>query len=591
MLFSPLESFLLSTSLASSYDVQELSQSELLGKIALQLNNLGVDVAGKLDIAGDFKGTWEGLAWAGSDAGLSAEVVDARGTFATLLARLNDMDSKNSFGVILIQNYPKIVPETDDTGRILRAVSDAQTTHRKLVFEPYTTYYCSSTIRFYIGDFAVDGQGATLDFTAMPSGGGYALELTGNPSTDFYNGLYPIKNLYLNGKTDDTWLVDGIFFGTTVDNTVDPAWSILQNVKTHGFRDAISFGDNTWLNTFINCTIGGFTRYGIDSTYGVNAGENIRFFGGLVYDGTNTAKTAVALHAGTPHQGDVAFFGTSFDYNDIQFDISSGRYSFFGCHFENNTVNPVGKATTSASYSVVIDIIGCSIGICGPMGVGTEPATGRPHIFEVDATNGPCAITIKGGGGSLYGRTSEVVHVNGGYPAIEVDFNPEVQTGQMPTICSATSEIYNGDFETGGIGGWTFNASSGYTQSVDNTVAHGGTNSLKMVSASGYSASVVQSFNVKPAKTVFVKGFIKTNLTGGSGCLLIKYLAKDGTVIGQRNAMQWIAGNGNISGVTDWTEVSDKFIPPAGTEQIQVQCFCSSATGTVWFDDVMAWTI
>jgi hypothetical protein len=118
------------------------SYYEILNHVMTNTNTL-VDMFNALDtskvnIKGDFQGTWNGLEMHQSDLGLSTDWNAAKGTFDTVTARLNKTD-ENIYGLVVnITEYPRLDGESNDNNRILRAKAASNT-----IFLPKGTYAIS----------------------------------------------------------------------------------------------------------------------------------------------------------------------------------------------------------------------------------------------------------------------------------------------------------------------------------------------------------------------------------------------------------------------------------------------------------------
>ncbi|MFB9324268.1 hypothetical protein, partial [Cryptosporangium minutisporangium] len=169
---------------------------------------------------------------------------------------------------------------TDETTKILSALSESRAKKRRLIFESEKTYKIKKKITLYVGASFVDLNNATLDFSECTDD--VAIEIIPH-ATDKNNNIYSVLQ---NGKIigpvfDESNNLDGLFIGRPSQMTSgNVANSVVRNIDVIGFRDSIILGEQSYLNTFDNCRIGKSWRRGINCQMFVNAGEMVRFFGG-----------------------------------------------------------------------------------------------------------------------------------------------------------------------------------------------------------------------------------------------------------------------------------------------------------------------
>jgi hypothetical protein len=145
--------------------------------------------------------------------------------------------------------------------------------------------------------------------------------------------------------------------------------------------------------------------------------------------------------------------------------------------------------------------------------------------------------------------------------------------------------IRNGGFEDG-LSGWATDH-QWYVQgdkglsatSVDETLAHGGTRSLR-IQGDGNRGIVLQNCESWPDRFV-ASGWIRCEgLDGAQATILLEWKDVEG---------KWLSGLpvGSVTGTSDWTRVEIAFDAPAEAHSVSIDCLTSAPNkGTAWFDDL-----
>ena len=251
---------------------------------------------------------------------------------------------------------------TDDTTAIQAAIDAAELSNTKLIFDG-KTYKLNSRITIDISKVLIDGQGSTLDFSGISSG--EAILITGSSSQPpYYQAQHSISNLEIFGDTSAGTTgyeyaqngKHGIVFSDNGGGiNASPSHLKLYNLNIHHFDEALRFEDSSYLISFYGCDVWqSYTAVSGPSGFS-DYGENINFFGGVIYQVRNGCKIDHVTF-------DVYFHSVSFDALDTVCRITAqSTANFIGCHVETG-----GRAIVDNWFSVSgaganIEIIGGKI--------------------------------------------------------------------------------------------------------------------------------------------------------------------------------------------------------------------------------------
>lgn len=234
--------------------------------------------------------------------------------------------------------YPNVIkPKTLNSAGIQKAHDEARLT-RGAVWLGEKTYNCTTGISIDPTAVSLLGAGAVLDFS--------------NADNDIkavsFNANYPSQSFnYKRGLAQNfsgftvtrgrQIHVDnsiGLDF-TTVSGGDASSTCTVENICVEGFGTGINIGDNAYIQSFRNMSIGNCNYGAFRHPNTINNGENITFFGGSIF-GCNRAFQI----QGYPE--DWHFFGTSFDGNG-SICYSDNLVEFHGCHFESWSQITSGK--------------------------------------------------------------------------------------------------------------------------------------------------------------------------------------------------------------------------------------------------------
>jgi hypothetical protein len=150
--------------------------------------------------------------------------------------------------------------------------------------------------------------------------------------------------------------------------------------------------------------------------------------------------------------------------------------------------------------------------------------------------------------------------------------------------------IVNSSFEAGDYAptnhpnGWSTDAwQDTSTFRWDNGISHSGTKSAKIVSSTPNDARWIQTVSVTPNTKYTLSGWIRTENVAVSPPEQLADIGANLSIYGT-----W-EHSADLRGTNDWTQVSFEF-DSGDSGEVIVACrlgyWCSTTTGTAWFDDI-----
>lgn len=235
-----------------------------------------------------------------------------------------------------ISSYPRMTGETDDRGRFLRLLADCKAQGKKAKLEAFkiykiTSYDTSSNISLTIdlSYINLEGNSATLDFTGNSAQTSIYVTATRVPPY-FNNHVGEIKNLFIDGKSSGN--VRNNSTALNIDSSVNGsgvAHINLTKLNIRGFSTGIKYCNHAYLIRHTSVDIFDCDTCIIMPSGYSDYGESISFYGCTFYN----SGTAVNLQNPS---GEFHFFGCSFDYNSLEFDINSSVTMLSQCHIEGS---------------------------------------------------------------------------------------------------------------------------------------------------------------------------------------------------------------------------------------------------------------
>lgn len=543
--------------------------------------------------------------WKAATAYLAGDkVLSPNGDVVSAIANFTSGTSFNPANWNLSPTYaaPIIVQPGDNVATKWAA---AEAAGRDLVITP-GTYALTAGLTWQSYKHSVIGMGdVTLDFTGMASG--YAITVRGVGTLgNAYNhrALNTFKGIRILGPDTDATTVDGFLFQESVGNNLDSV--PIQNCNIFGFRDQVVFGDNVWSIKFDNVNFQHWHRYACDFQCTNNAGEQFTFQHCRWANGTNTGGTATAINTNlTAKFLDIAVFGGSMDYNNIDIEHRSGTLSFFGTHFENSNTTPMGFLSYTASYArTVLNMFGTEI-------YPTEAyASARDHCFEIRSTSGGGVhYSLSGVSARFFDRNTWLVKnlsgqvlSNASVRGNNIDFS--VGTNGVGKVSTDTDLLISGDMNgaaflgsTQVFGGWWRQGT--VTYSFDSTVTKEGANSLKMVGdGTAATTGAAQMFRLNAGTRYLITGYYRVDvLTAGSTDIQFRQYSTPsagagipGGAAGTQSSL--VTNMLNLAAVTSgWVPFSRVISTQNWAAIGSVQFNNNNLNGTVYLDDWHVWEI
>lgn len=471
---------------------------------------------------------------------------------------------------------------TDNTAALNVALAAAANAETDLVIPP-GTYKLTGGITWDSSRHGVYGLGTvTLDFTGMTTG--QAITVNGQAAKANTYGFRPVlhamSRLRILGPTADATTVDGILFTDTSNGshvTVD-------HVMVDGFRDQFTWGDQIWCSRFYSVMGNHAKRRILNVQAIVNSGENYGFFGCTFANATNNAGNATALYVDPLSAPDMNFYACSFDYDDLELDINSGTVTLTGCHIENHSLTlPLIRASYSSGNEHT------NVCITGGMIVPTESGggTSRPALVEI-VSGDNCVVEIRGTKWMTYGNSADLTKVTAGAGSIRVEGGwIPFGGGQLTRPGRPQSVLYNGDFETGTLAGWTTTGTTGPTVAASTTGQKAGTACVKF-SGTGTSGDkyFYQQVSCRPGqRAIFTAEMAADTLTAGEVLMILEWYAADGTT----RVLESPGTSGAIGRVQTNTAYVRKGVSatcPPGAVTCRANFRASSINGNIYADDV-----
>jgi len=213
-----------------------------------------------------------------------------------------------------------------------------------LLLIPSGTYKCNTGLAIDARYVSISANGASLNFSNLTTG--TALNVTGNNVVNL-GGIRAIGNSNA-GSVNGLRMVGAP--GAQVDS-VKVSDFVIQT-----FGTGILLGDQAYILEFNNFVIADCLT-NVNSNATTNAGSSIKFFGGNLI---NTLGATGTLFKNNNPSADFYFYGTVFDGNGKNFDISAGSIELYGCHIEpaDFLVTPVILTGASTRFRMVGGLVG-----------------------------------------------------------------------------------------------------------------------------------------------------------------------------------------------------------------------------------------
>ena len=436
--------------------------------------------------------------------------------------------------------------------------------------------------------------------SGFAGGSGSLVSVGKGSSTATWQKGSPLDCLVIEGVSgnvpDMSMTLDGLYIGDAGMQTSD---LLFVNLKVTGFRDSVNIkGPSSYLLTFIQPQIGVAKRYGLVYSASVDSGENIKFFGGSIFNCVNNTFDSTGFYlAPTASTLDITFSGTSFDYCDISIDQAHSSVSLNDCHFENNNNNPhIKLRSTGGKVKTILRMRSGNLG-GGPN--GTNPLFGNP---VEDANGRPCYVELLGdsisvdinevlcGSYRVAGQKTEIVKNTGGFGQRRIRIKPMLDASRETTSsvpCTLSNSFQNSLYVApdGATTGWTVQGS----WSADATVKAAYDTGSRLLKTASESGSLIQEIPCSAGQTIVVKAWIKTEgLTQGYATIRLQFINAAGTTI-----LDDISPRQANKDTLVLTEISNCRQVPDGAVKVRILDYASgmqtTTTKKVWFTGERVW--
>lgn len=500
---------------------------------------------------------------------------------------------------------------TDDTIALQRTFDLMLLTSKTIcATNSSSRYLFSSQLIIYAGagKLIMDRARFVADYTKMLDG--FAIRVMGNP-TSVYN-LGSELEIRLQGPYggDDVskppilpfGTLDGVAFypgdTTQVSSVVVRQW-------VEGFRRNLYIGNKSvYLLDFHSIHCGKFWDSGLYFDCSDDAGENISFHGGVVFNGFNSSGNAAAIRVpGTGQYLNAHFYGVSFDYTDLVFDIKTGVLTFHGGQFENNSANPYGVLQyTSSKRKPQVYMIGLTIDGGNDLAkvyANQGDSSGKKIWFK---NSGSAVVVANGGAWGKYGKMKDATIVestgSGSLISIRDIYFDMAQNSDRINIGTNNNPLRNYAFATGDLTGWVVNSATNDASGTvvsptfmyDSSTALGPTVKLSSLYIGGGTTTIFgQQFSVQPGTRLYASAALiwnNINATNGNAYFSYEFFDSHGHTI-NRNS---IGVNLNTQPPTNLTPTvcSNTITVPPGAVSVLVGLRHYQCSGDIWMGPVYA---
>lgn len=453
---------------------------------------------------------------------------------------------------------------TDDTAAIQAAIDSITAGTPAVILFPSGTYLISNTITSKRG-IELRGEFAILNCWTITSG----LVIQINDASPNVTPTPCVTGMKFIGK-------QGAESVTTGSPYIYTAGLVALNISTHhvtvsncgfvGFDKCVTFGNNSYVNSFYDCYFG-FSNYGIYFTVTgfTNLGENIAFYHCTV------GNTNYGIYNNV---GELNFTSCSIDYNRYNHISANnsllggqlrGSMSFVTCHFEcTSTQNP---DTTRINNNGLISFQACSF---------LDDYAG---YFITTATNG--SVMYLSDCFFEYGQNGKYIISQGNTRIIAkgITYLSDSDTTLLsPVLCN----IKNNGAESGDLTGWTQVYG---TCTASTTKKNNGTYSFKMVGATFNNAAM--SSNKAPiqsnAKYMCLNLYVNTSQVTGTNTAYLYTYDVSGTQLDAFTATITGSGSNTFSFITSGWQFID---PRATTFAVYINTGSAGTSEIAYVDDV-----
>lgn len=255
----------------------------------------------------------------------------------TLASLLNDQ--------ILVKAFEREDNESDDTGRLQRAIKVGEEANLPVVLEPHHTYHVSKMLSIDLSKSCIHGQGAELDCSQIDA------SLYPNAIHVYCSDVPPYTQNHQAHIIDLGIKVNrsctGIYLGSSASG-VGVAHITLDRLNIRGCQVGIKTGEHAYLirmhhTDILDC------ETCVDITYAGDSGENI------ILDGCALYNSTTCLKVNNPNTS-INLINTSMDYSATSIHCIQGNIKATQCHIEG-----CGQLIIEDNSGADVVLNGCSL--------------------------------------------------------------------------------------------------------------------------------------------------------------------------------------------------------------------------------------
>jgi len=343
-----------------------------------------------------------------------------------------------------IDDFPRVTPESDDTGRLKRAIkSIVDSGVRGVLNLKGKKLVISSRVDIDVSYVSLNGGGAIISAAALTSG--TALYITGTKLENNIPALAQatgfLANFSLEGDTTASrGKVGTVGIEMNSATGAGPSNIKFYNMGAHHFETDITFKNHAYIIDFFGCNFSK-AKVGIHTPSGfTDYGERMTFVG-------CTIANCDTLVKGENPDGSLHFTGCSFDYPTGKFFEINGTQAFLhGCHIEG-AGDKVGAAPITLSGN------GATFIMNGGKFMFNSTTPGYANVFNIQASTSE----EKGGGVYLDGvflfnlnPTTGFLATGSGHISVKNWFSYDTSQNYA-FLSAARNNLIDGGFEMASI--------------------------------------------------------------------------------------------------------------------------------------------
>ena len=455
------------------------------------------------------------------------------------------------------------------------ALDAAASVGGKLICPANANIKLDAGISIDVSRVTLDCQGATLDFSGMPSGDAisfFTSEDDANLQNPLIHARVAVSNAYLNGPGAANTSVSCFKIQDSLGGTEAISGMSVEHVSVVNFARDVEISHGTFCVTFKHCN---FTHLGqpVATTYSIDMPQGIRDAGERInFERCMWNNRPRILNHGNGG-GTCFFINCSLDYFQTggAFNVTDGAVYVTACHIESNA-DVDWFVVNGENAGLWVD--GCDIILSGAMTRHMFFSSALSTTFGVSLTN--CRIA------GSHSPQNEIIGGTGA--AVAHNLHTYTAYGQ-PLIGQRLNQIANSSFEQASITEWSINGSVSRTAAQ----ARSGSNSLQITGAAGVYTYALTKAPCSPQQSPSGRIYYKTSglaASGGTFRVQLAYLDRSGNVL---FLMQFLA---DATDKADWTVVNirPQIRSMQGVREVQLAMALDgvvSGAPAVYVDDVL----